>query len=49
MAMKQTNLLSWEAIEARSDLDRLQLVLDHLPAERLVHYLEVMRQHGRDD
>ncbi len=49
MAMTQTNLLSWEAMEARGDLDRLQLVLDHLPAERLVHYLEVMRQHGRDD
>ena len=49
MAMIQTNLFSWEAMEARSDLDRLKLVVDHLPDERLVQYLEVMRQHGRDD
>ena len=49
MAMTQTSLFSWDALEARSDLDRLPLVRDHLPAERLVQYLEVMRQHGRDD
>jgi hypothetical protein len=48
-AMTQTNLFSWNALEARSDLDRLKLVLDHLPDERLVQYLEVMRGHGRDD
>lgn len=48
-AMTQTNLFSWEAIEARSDLDRLTLVIDHLPDARMVHYLEVMRAHGRDD
>lgn len=48
-AMMQTNLFSWNAIEARSDLDRLKLVIDHLPAARLVQYLEVMRGHGRDD
>jgi hypothetical protein len=35
-AMVQTNLFSWNAIEARSDLDRLKLVIDHLPAARLV-------------
>jgi hypothetical protein len=48
-AIAQTNLFSWDAIEARSDLDRLRLVVDHLPDERLVQYLEVMRAHGRDD
>jgi hypothetical protein len=47
--MTQMNLFSWDAIEARSDLDRLKLVLDHLPDERLVQYLEVMRGRGRDD
>ena len=36
-------------MQGRSDLDRLQLVVDHLPDERLVQYLEVMRGHGRDD
>jgi hypothetical protein len=48
-AIAQKNLFSWDAIEARSDLDRLRLVIDHLPDERLVQYLEVMRAHGRDD
>jgi hypothetical protein len=48
-AIAQTNLFSWDAIEPRSDLDRLRLVVDHLPDERLVQYLEVMRAHGRDD
>jgi hypothetical protein len=48
-AMVQANLFSWDALEARSDLDRLTLVIDHLPDERLVRYLEVMRGHGRDD
>lgn len=48
-AMTPTNLFSWDAVEARSDLDRLKLVLDPLPDERLVQYLEVMRSHGRDD
>jgi hypothetical protein len=48
-AMTQTNLFSWQAIEARSDLDRLKLVLHHLPDARLLQYIEVMRGHGRDD
>ena len=47
--MTQANLFSWDAIEARSDLDRLQLAIDHLPDERLVQYLEVMRRQGRND
>ncbi|WP_242470544.1 transposase [Thiococcus pfennigii] len=48
-AIAQANLFSWDAVEARSDLDRLRLVLDHLPDERVVQYLKVMRGHGRDD
>ena len=48
-AMTQTKLFSWNAIEARSDLDRLKFVVDHLPEECLVQYLEVMRAHGRND
>ncbi|MBK1724744.1 transposase [Thiocystis violacea] len=48
-AMVQSSLFSWDALEARSDLDRLHLVVEHLPDERLVQYLEVMRGHGRDD
>ena len=48
VTMTQTNLFSWDAIDARSDHDRLQLVIDHLPDERLVQDLEVMRQQGRN-
>jgi len=48
-AIAQANLFSWDALKARSDLDRFFLVRDHLPDERLVHYLEVMRGNGRDD
>jgi hypothetical protein len=49
MAAIEQSLFSWDAVEARSDLDRLVLVRDHLPDERIVQYLEVMRGHGRDD
>jgi len=49
VAMTQTNLFSWDALEGCCDLDRLKLVRDHLPDERLVRYLEAMRGHGRDD
>jgi hypothetical protein len=48
-AIAQSSLFSWDALEARSDLDRFFLVRDHLPDERLVQYLEVMRGNGRDD
>jgi hypothetical protein len=30
-AIAQTSLFPWDAIEARSDLDRLRLVVDHPP------------------
>ena len=48
-AIAQTTLFSWDAVEARSDLDRLSLALDHLPDERIVQYLEEMRGKGRND
>jgi len=48
-AIEQQNLFTWEDVEARSDLDRFTLVRDHLPDERIVQYLEVMRGKGRDD
>ena len=48
-AIEQQKLFSWEDVEARSDLDRLNLVRDHLPDEQIIHYLEVMRGNGRDD
>ena len=42
-------MFTWEDVEARSDLDRLVLVRDHLPDEQIIQYLEVMRGKGRDD
>lgn len=49
-SLPQANLFSWDDLDACcSDLDRLALVLDHLPDEQIVDYLEVMRGNGRDD
>ena len=42
-------LFSWEEVEARSDLERLKLVMDHLPDESLMKKLEEHRKKGRDD
>jgi hypothetical protein len=45
----QPSLFSWKEIDAASDLDRLSLVLDVLPDEELVSFLETHRGRGRDD
>jgi len=42
-------LFRWEEVEAKSDLERLRLVLDHLPDEALMGKLEKHRKWGRDD
>lgn len=42
-------LFWWEEVEAKSDLERLRLVLDHLPDEELMGKLEKHRKWGRDD
>jgi Transposase DDE domain/Transposase domain (DUF772) len=42
-------LFKWQDVETRSDLDRLRLVLDHLPDEALMKKLEAHRDKGRDD
>jgi hypothetical protein len=42
-------LFKWRDVEARSDLERLRLVLEHLPDERLMENLEKHRKWGRDD
>ena len=36
-------LFNWDAIEARSDLDRFYLVRDHLPDVELIQRLEAIR------
>ncbi|MCH8888584.1 MAG: transposase [SAR324 cluster bacterium] len=45
----QPFLFKWEEVDARSDLDRLRLVLEALPDEALVRKLETARRRGRDD
>ena len=42
-------LFTWREVEARSDLERLRLVLEHLPDEGLMKKLEEHRKWGRDD
>jgi len=45
----QGRLFSWRKIEARSDLDRLRMVLEVIPDEALMRELEKLRDKGRDD
>jgi len=49
MAMTQQPLFCWTEVEVRSDLDRLELVMQSLPDADLVNELERMRGSGRDD
>jgi hypothetical protein len=42
-------LFTWREVEARSDLERLGLVLEHLPDEGLMQKLEEQRKWGRND
>ena len=49
MAQIAAALFSWDAIEARSDLERFFLVRDHLPDSDLIAALEAKRGLGRDD
>ena len=42
-------LFKWQDVEAKSDLERLRLVLEHLPDEALMKKLEAHRDKGRDD
>ena len=41
-------LFTWQEVEARSDLERLRLVLDHIGDEGLMRKLEDHRKWGRD-
>lgn len=45
----QGRLFGWKQIDAASDLDRLRLVLEALPDEPFVSFLEKRRDRGRDD
>lgn len=45
----QKQLFNWKEIEELGDLQRLRLVLEHLPDEGLMRLLESERGHGRND
>ena len=45
----QKQLFSWQEIEVLGDLERLALVLQYMPDEKLMQLLERMRGLGRDD
>ena len=42
-------LFAWDAVEARSDLERFYPVRDHLPGRDLIAALDAKRDLGRDD
>lgn len=42
-------LFTWKEVDAKSDLERLMLALEHLPDEGLMQKLEGQRKWGRDD
>lgn len=44
----QAPLFSWDIVEAKTDLARLELVLKNLPDEKLMVELETLRGHGQD-
>lgn len=45
----QRELFTWKEIENLGDLERLRLVLEYLPDEKLMLHLEAERGAGRDD
>jgi hypothetical protein len=45
----ERSLFGWKEIEELGDLERLNLVLNNLPDERLMRVLEIHRDRGRND
>ena len=45
----QQNLFNWKEIEAATDLERLEMVLEAIPDEGLMRKLEAARMGRRDD
>ena len=45
----QQKLFGWRDLEELGDLERLRLVIEHMPDENLVKHLERKRGRGRDD
>jgi transposase len=47
--IRQQRLFSWREVEDLQDLERLRLVIEHMPDEQLMRVLEEERGCGRDD
>ncbi len=47
--LSQKQLFGWQEIEELGDLQRLLLVVNHIPDEELMEKLEQKRGKGRDD
>jgi transposase len=45
----EQELFSWKEIEDLGDLERLKLIIDHMPDEKLMQFLEKIRYKGRND
>ena len=45
----QLRIFGWKEIEELGDLERLRLVLEHMPDEKLMRQMEKERYKGRDD
>ena len=45
----QKQIFGWNEIDGLGDLERLRLVVEYMPDEKLMRYLESGRKHGRDD
>ncbi|WP_373895059.1 transposase [Virgibacillus sp. CBA3643] len=45
----QMNLFSWTDLDELGDLDRLRLVIEYLPDDKLMEILEEERRNGRND
>ena len=49
MAIVPQKLFGWEDVEELGDLERLVLIIETLPDEKLVRAMELERFRGRDD
>ena len=45
----QQSIFVWKDIDELGDLERLRLVLDYMPDNKLMNKLERERSNGRDD
>lgn len=49
MAAVNPTLLSWDAVKAQSDLERLRLALVYLPDQAIIEALQAQPGRGRND